>query len=53
MRMPLITARLRALLEKDWKSEAAELLAQRKASDEGPVRLLNILLFYRPDHASL
>jgi len=37
MRMSSVTARFRAILEKDWKSEATKLLAQRKASGEGPL----------------
>lgn len=37
--MSSVVARFRAILERDWKSEAAELLAQRKASGEGPVWL--------------
>ncbi|KAJ6505244.1 hypothetical protein C8R45DRAFT_894550 [Mycena sanguinolenta] len=35
MRMSAIEARLGAILETDWKAEAAELLADRKASREG------------------
>jgi hypothetical protein len=44
MHMSAITARLRAILEKDWKSEAAELLAERIAVGESPVCLLTYLL---------
>jgi len=35
MRMSAIAARLRAILERDWKSEAAELLEQRRLTGEG------------------
>jgi hypothetical protein len=37
MRMPSVTDRLQTILETDWKSEAARLLARRKATGEGPV----------------
>jgi len=37
MRMTSVAARLRAIVERDLKSEAAELLAQRKAGGEGPL----------------
>jgi len=37
MRMSSVLARLQAILERDWKSEAAKLLAQRKAIGEGPL----------------
>jgi len=37
MRMSAVTARLRAILEKDWKGEAAELLTKRLAAGEGPL----------------
>jgi len=37
MRMSAVTARLRAILERDLKSDAAELLAQRRAAGEGPL----------------
>jgi len=37
MRMSSLSARLRAILETDWKSEAAKLLAQRRAAGEGPL----------------
>ena len=35
--MSSVAARLRAIVERDLKSLAAELLAQRKANREGPV----------------
>lgn len=37
MRMSSVKARLQTILEKDWKSEAAELLAQRQATGEDPL----------------
>jgi len=40
MRASSVTARLRAILETDWKSEAAKLLSQRKAAGEGPLFIL-------------
>jgi hypothetical protein len=38
--MSAVKSRLQAILETDWKSEAAELLAQRKVTGEGPVCIL-------------
>jgi hypothetical protein len=46
MRMSSVTARLQEILERDWKSEAAELLAQRKAAGEGPVCLPIMTLYH-------
>jgi len=40
MSMSAVKARLQAILETDWKSEAAELLAQRKVMGEGPLFIL-------------
>ncbi|KAJ6470927.1 hypothetical protein C8R45DRAFT_836608 [Mycena sanguinolenta] len=39
MRMSAVEARMAAILETDWRAEAAELLADRKASRVGEVRL--------------
>jgi len=36
MRVSSVMARLQAILERDWKSEAVELLAQRMETGEGP-----------------
>jgi hypothetical protein len=37
MRMSAVEARLAVILETDWRAEAAELLADRKASRVGEV----------------
>ena len=53
MRMSSVAGRLRAIVERDLKGEAAELLAYRKANGEGPVLCLPFYLFaYWPDHNS-
>ena len=44
MRMSSVAARLRAIVERDLKGEAAELLAYRKANGEGPVLCLPFYL---------
>jgi hypothetical protein len=43
LKMTSVDARLDNILKTDWKSKAAELLEERKASGEGPVRLHLIL----------
>ena len=40
MRISAVTARLGAILETDWRSEAAEVLAQHEATGEGVVCVL-------------
>jgi len=51
MKMSAVTARLQAILERDWKGEAAVLLAERKATGDGLVCLLASLLHHWPDNA--
>jgi len=49
MRMSAVVARLRGILETDWKGEAAKVLAARKASGEGLVCRLTYLLLLQSD----
>jgi hypothetical protein len=39
MRMSSVTSRVQSLVETDWKSHAAELLAKWKETGEGPVSI--------------